>query len=72
MADAMNTELGAAAQNLGVQDWPPLHYADVVAWSQCVTQMSEMSAVTLNKVVLPSHDLINTVNIHQHVDLTLF
>ena len=50
MADAMNTELAVAAQVEDAQDWPPLNHADVVAWSRCVTQMSEMSAVQLKKV----------------------
>ena len=51
MADAMNSKLAAVANEEDVQDWPPLHYTDVVAWSRCATRVTQMSPVELNEVL---------------------
>ena len=51
MADAMNSELAAAALDEGVQDWPPLNHKDVVAWSRCAVQLAQMSTGKLKKVI---------------------
>ena len=50
MADALNSQLAAVAEEEAVQDWPPLHHTDVVAWSRCATRVTQMSADELNKV----------------------
>ena len=52
MADALNTELSATAVEHGVQDWPPLNHSDVVAWSRCVAQTTQMSPDKLNQVYI--------------------
>ena len=54
MADAINGELAAIAQEEDVQDWPPLHHTDVVAWSRCATRVTQMSADELNEVFATS------------------
>ena len=50
MADAINSQLAAAAEEEAVRDWPPLDHADVLAWSQCAIRVIQMDVVEIEKV----------------------
>ena len=41
MLDCTNEQLARAASEEAVMDWPPLHHADVCAWSRAVQAVME-------------------------------
>ena len=50
LADAVNEELSAVAEDEGVVEWPPLHGRDVSGWWRSIIRVTKLSKAEVVKV----------------------